>query len=273
MATETTDDKLDACCLTEYRPLPGIPGGQMIKIADIDTYYISGKDQTSKGKTIVLLTDIFGLTKNIRIIADEVSEKSGFDVYVPDLLRGDAIHSSLMKNMPEESGEKMSISARLRYAGNLVTSLAPWLFRHRQSVTLPLVQKFFQTLRSEKGVTKIEAVGYCFGGLYALLAGGPLHLADAIVGCHVSLTNKTHFEQLEVPAAFACAQEDNQFSDSLRAEAEQILARKSELPSKFLMTKGTAHGFASRPNPDNPVTMAAFKQANDLIAEWAKTHL
>jgi carboxymethylenebutenolidase len=131
----------------------------------------------------------------------------------------------------------------------------------------------YQTLRSEKGVTRIEAVGYCFGGLYIMLAGGPLHLVDAIVGCHVSLTTKDHFEQLQVPAAFACAQEDNQFSDSLRAEAQQILARKSDIPSKFLLTNGTTHGFASRPNPDNPAIMAAYKQANDLIVEWAKAHL
>ena len=60
MATENTDDKLDACCLTEYRPLPDTPSGQIIKVADLDTYYISGKDQNSKGKVIVLLTDIFG---------------------------------------------------------------------------------------------------------------------------------------------------------------------------------------------------------------------
>jgi carboxymethylenebutenolidase len=131
-----------------------------------------------------------------------------------------------------------------------------------------------QTLRSEKGVTRIEAVGYCFGGLHALLAGGgQLHLVDAIVGCHISLTTKAHFEQLQVPAAFACAQEDNQFSDARRVEAEQILARKSEIPSKFLVTDGTVHGFASRPNPDNPGVMKAYKQANDLIVEWAKAHL
>ena len=60
MAMETAEAKLDACCLTEYRPLPGTPGGQMVKIADLDTYYIEGKDQASKGKVIVLLTDIFG---------------------------------------------------------------------------------------------------------------------------------------------------------------------------------------------------------------------
>lgn len=116
-------------------------------------------------------------------------------------------------------------------------------------------------------------MGYCFGGLYALIAGGSLHLADAVVGCHISMTNKSHFEQMEVPTAIVCAQEDNLFSDSFRNEAQQVLMRKSELPNKFLLTNGTAHGFASRPNPDNPLIMSAFKEANDLIVEWSKTHL
>lgn len=62
MATETAEGKLGACCLTEYRPLAGTPNGQIVKIADIDTYYIEGKDQASKGKVIVLLTDIFGMS-------------------------------------------------------------------------------------------------------------------------------------------------------------------------------------------------------------------
>lgn len=61
MASGTTDQKLDACCLTEYRPLPGTPEGQIIKIAGINTYHVAGKDQTSKEKTIVLLTDVFGM--------------------------------------------------------------------------------------------------------------------------------------------------------------------------------------------------------------------
>ncbi len=60
MASTTTEGTLDACCLTEYRPLPGTPSGQIIKIAGIDCYHAEGKDEASKGKTIVLLTDIFG---------------------------------------------------------------------------------------------------------------------------------------------------------------------------------------------------------------------
>ncbi|CAF4971145.1 unnamed protein product [Rotaria sp. Silwood1] len=213
-----------------------------------------------------------GLTKNPRITADELSEKAGFDIYIPDLFNGNPIASSFLQGIPQVSGEKMSIGIKVSYQYQV-----PWLFRHRQAITLPIVEKFFKkikTLRSEKGTTRVQAVGYCFGGLYALLVGSKeLHLADAIVGCHVSLTNETHYEQLDVPVTFVCAQQEDQFTDALRAEAEHILARKSEIPSKFLLTKGTVHGFAARPDPDNTTIMNAYKQANDFIAEWLKSHL
>jgi hypothetical protein len=106
-----------------------------------------------------------------------------------------------------------------------------------------------------------------------LLGSKQIHLVDAIVGCHTSQTNKNHFQQIHVPAAFACAQEDEQFSDQFRKEAEIILAQKKDITTKFLFTEGTVHGFASRPNPDNPIVMKAYHQANDLIVEWAKNHL
>ncbi len=47
--------------------------------------------------------------------ADELSEKSGFDVYVPDLFNGDAVASSFMKNMPEVPGDKSSFGAKVSY--------------------------------------------------------------------------------------------------------------------------------------------------------------
>ena len=126
----------------------------------------------------------------------------------------------------------------------------------------------------DRGIKRIEAVGYCFGGLYALLVGRKdVHLIDAVVGCHVSQSNQNHYEQLNVPVAFACAEEDNQFSNDFRIKVEQILQNKKDIPYKFLLTEGTVHGFAARPNPDNPVIMKAYEQANDLIVEWAKTHL
>jgi hypothetical protein len=47
--------------------------------------------------------------------ADELSQKSGFDVYVPDLFNGDAVASSLMKYMPEVPGAKPSIGDKVGF--------------------------------------------------------------------------------------------------------------------------------------------------------------
>lgn len=62
MASSRADEKLDACCLREYQPLPGNPRGELAKIGGITSYYIAGADQKSKGKAIVLLTDVFGMS-------------------------------------------------------------------------------------------------------------------------------------------------------------------------------------------------------------------
>ena len=73
MASAPGDIKLDVCCLTESRPLPGTPNGQIIKISGINSYYIEGKDVASKGKIIVLLTDIFG-----KDLYNQISNKNFF---------------------------------------------------------------------------------------------------------------------------------------------------------------------------------------------------
>jgi hypothetical protein len=45
--------------------------------------------------------------------ADEVSEKSGFDVYVPDLFNGEPIPSAYIASFPEAPGEKMSFGTKV----------------------------------------------------------------------------------------------------------------------------------------------------------------
>lgn len=60
MASGMTYEKLDQCCFEEYRPLPGIPKGEIIQIGGVNTYHIQGNDQNSKDQAIVILTDFFG---------------------------------------------------------------------------------------------------------------------------------------------------------------------------------------------------------------------
>ena len=71
--------------------LPGQPKGELRG----DAYFAAGPAELSernKSKAIVLLTDIFGLPlKNCKIIADQLAEKAGCDVWVPDQFAGELL--------------------------------------------------------------------------------------------------------------------------------------------------------------------------------------
>lgn len=62
--------------------LPGEPKGTTEGAA----YFSPGQDNT---RAIILLTDAFGLPlKNSKIIADQLAEKVGCDIWIPDIFDG-----------------------------------------------------------------------------------------------------------------------------------------------------------------------------------------
>lgn len=66
--------------------LPGEPKGTMV---GPDYFTAAPNDATERTKAIVLLTDIFGLAlPNPRIVADQLAEQVGVDVWVPDFFNG-----------------------------------------------------------------------------------------------------------------------------------------------------------------------------------------
>lgn len=66
--------------------LPGSPKGT----EESGAYFAKGSGQEeAKDKAVVVLTDIFGIaTPNPKIIADTIADRTGFDVWVPDLFDG-----------------------------------------------------------------------------------------------------------------------------------------------------------------------------------------
>ena len=65
--------------------LPGSPKGT----EEDGAYLAKGPNQEDTNeKAVFLLTDIFGLISNPKIIADSLAELTGFDVWVPDLFNG-----------------------------------------------------------------------------------------------------------------------------------------------------------------------------------------
>jgi len=66
--------------------LPGSPKGT----EENSTYLAKGSNQGDTAeKAVVIFTDSFGLAiSNPKIIADTIAERTGFDVWVPDLFNG-----------------------------------------------------------------------------------------------------------------------------------------------------------------------------------------
>ena len=76
--------------------LPGEPKGELRG----DAYFAAGPaelKERNKSKAIILLTDIFGLPlKNSKILADQLAEKAGCDVWVPDQFAGKLLRVKFM---------------------------------------------------------------------------------------------------------------------------------------------------------------------------------
>lgn len=83
-------------------PLPGSPKGT----EENGAYFAQGSGQEeTKDKAVVVLTDIFGIAiPNPKIIADTIADRTGFDVWVPDLFNGLSFASIRRPDVRRSSG-------------------------------------------------------------------------------------------------------------------------------------------------------------------------
>lgn len=101
-------------------------------------------------KAILLLSDVFGIYKNIQLIADQFAARGYFAV-IPDLFDGDAIAPSDFDS------------------GNV--DLKSWLSKHPTEKVDAIVEGMIGHLKSKLGVEYLGGVGYCFGAKVSGLAG------------------------------------------------------------------------------------------------------
>ncbi|CAN3357840.1 hypothetical protein DICA3_C15192 [Diutina catenulata] len=229
-----------ACCIqTHFHE--GKASGSHSELFGLDTY------QVGDGvKVIVIVTDIYGHKyNNVLLVADALA-KGGYKVLIPDVLQGDAV--------PASHGD-----------------LGPWLEKHTQEVTQPIVDGFLKKVRSELKPSFVGGVGYCFGAKYVVNNLGSQGLFDAGCAAHPSFVTMDEIKAVEKPVLFSCAEEDPIFTPESRFEATKALAAKKGVRYQFDLFSGTTHGYAVRGDIKDPaVKYAAEKTLGDQLC-WFDT--
>jgi len=240
--------------------------------------YLHESPSGSKTRAVVLLTDIFGLPLvNCKIIADEISKRVDCDVWVPDLFDGRPLFrvDELLPLVPIKAGEKMPFMRNLRFRLAIIPRLHR-LFAIRAAVTDPKIDAFITKIKKEREYEYVGAVGYCFGGAAAVRLGSR-SIVDALVICHPGPITMDEIRAIKVPVSWVCAEDDFTFSTSQQNEAESIFSgREGEndwVDYDLRVYEGTAHGFATRSDLDDPKMVEAFQNSLTQTTNWFKKYL
>jgi len=165
----STHTGMGACCLSGSVH-SGTPAGREDTIGGLPTYIAEPSDH-STAKSVFFVVDIFGWKfKNVRLLADNYA-KAGFYCYIPDLHQGDSLPIEFLQSVepPLKAKEQEGLIDKAKETVDVMGTLGPWLARHTEGVTEPLVSGFVDAVRQIPGTTKIGAIGFCWGGRYAIL--------------------------------------------------------------------------------------------------------
>jgi len=162
-------------------------------------------------------------------------------------------------------------------------SLGPWLLRHREAVSRPVIEAFITEVRALPGVEKVGVVGFCWGGRYAILAaqepfsgkeGGKG--VDAAYVAHPSLCAiPGDFEGVCVPLSVALGEKDSYLGMGEVRKIEEAMGRKrwEGCEGEVVVYEGQVHGFALRGDQERVEDKKALDAAAQQGIDWFKKHL
>lgn len=220
----------------------------------------------------MILTDGFGVSNNTKLLADGFAA-CGYFTVVPDLFEGDPF--------PDPRPETFNLQEWLKNGADGRGHLA--------IAVDPIVEKTVQWLRNEKGIKKVGAAGYCFGGKVR----APLHISrrqihplqytirylresffDVGFVAHPTNTTTAEVSALRGPLSIAAAENDQIFPIEKRFESEELLRKNPAKPAwQISVYSGVGHGFAARGNRKITAESWAMDQAFHQAVSWMDEHL
>ncbi|KAL8934854.1 MAG: hypothetical protein Q9216_005707 [Gyalolechia sp. 2 TL-2023] len=270
---------MSSCCLSGALH-EGKPTGRIDTIGGLQTYVAEPKNG-SKTKSIVFISDIFGWEfPNTRLLADEYA-LAGFYTYIPDFHESDSLPISFLQNIepPLKKQEQLSMTEKATNAATVPTTLGPWLVKHREAVSRPLIDGFINTVRMTPGTDKIGAVGFCWGGRYAILQAhgkteGSVGGVDAAFAAHPSLVAVPgDFDPVSKPLSMAFGTKDSLVDEGTRGKILDVMGTKTEVEHEIRLYEDQVHGFALRSDWSSEKDKEAMDEATKQGIEWMSKYL
>lgn len=259
------------CCLSGSLHNHATPKGRDEQIGGHGCY-VAEPSNGSKKRTLIFLTDIFGYKlPNTRLLADEYA-KAGFTVYVPDILSDDPVDIKYLENIepPLKDYETAGIIDKVKNAGIFGTVLVPWLAKHTEAATMPIVENAIQAIKAISGVEKVGTIGFCFGGRYSILmAAGKV---DAAYACHPSLVAvPDDFDPVSKPLALAVGNKDSLLDNDTVQKIRDILDKKQN--TEVIIYDDQVHGFTLRGDWSSDKDKKAMDDALQQGVSWFNQYL
>ncbi|POY76206.1 hypothetical protein BMF94_0401 [Rhodotorula taiwanensis] len=247
--------------------LEGEPKGMMSyeRMGGLQYYWAEGsaRQRHSPRKAIVLGTDVFGLgLPNPKIMADLFASQTGLDVFVPDFFNGEYMPQSELKPPG---------------GGGPTPAAQEWRKKYSIDAVRPGVEAFCRALKSDEiGFSRIGFVGYCYGGILAVLLASQDGPVDASVCAHPGKLDLADWERVREPLALVLAEKDHIF-DEQKPQALSILdnlAENKNVPIRVYSDHpGTTHGFGCRPDLEDEAVRKAWDKAALETVAWFAEHL
>jgi dienelactone hydrolase len=199
--------------------------------------------------------------------------KEGFYCYIPDFFQGDSLPIEFLQSVepPLKTREKLTLADKATSAATVGTTLGPWLLKHSEASVKPLITSFVSAVRSVQGTGKVGAIGFCWGGRYAILAShGEV---DAAVACHPALLAiPGDFEGITKPLSLAVGGEDS-LLDSKSVGSIQDLFGGLKSDHELRIYEGQVHGFAIRSDWSDENDKKAMDEAEAQGRDWFGKYL
>jgi len=270
----STNSGLSKCCISG-KVHEGAPVGKVEQVGGLPTY-VSEPSNKSKAKSIIFLTDIFGWEfQNVRLLADNYAQ-AGFYVYVPDVLEGDALPKDFLQDIEprQEDAAQLTMVDKAKKTANVGATFGPWMVKHREAVAKPIIDGFIDSVRKIPGTGKVGAIGFCWGGRYAILAahGGPGGV-DATVAYHPAMLSiPADVEHVSKPLSVAFGTNDSLVDEKARNELSENFKGR-DFPHEIQLYEDQIHGFALRSDWSHEKEKKAMDDAEKQGVEWLNKYL